>query len=70
MKKKIKSAVSDARKYLEQLTKGGVIGVRNCQYVALIAANLELISEEIAKIETESAEGLKDDKSCDNTCGQ
>ena len=43
MNEKIKSAVSDARKYLEQLTKGGVIGVRNCQYVALIAANLDMI---------------------------
>lgn len=43
MNEKIKKAVSDARMYLEQLTKGGVVGVRNCQYVALIAANLDMI---------------------------
>lgn len=64
MKKKIKKAVSDARKYLEQLTNGGVIGVRNCQYVALIAANLDLI-ENLTEEKEENDEGGHSDDLCE-----
>lgn len=64
MNEKIKKAVSDARMYLEQLTKGGVIGVRNCQCVALIAANLDLI-ENLTEEKEENDEGGHSDDLCE-----
>ena len=66
MDDKIKRAVKDAGVYLERLTASGIAGVANCQYVALIAANLELISEEIAKSEKKSVEGVENDENCDD----
>lgn len=59
MKEKIKSAANEAYRELQKLAGGGIAGLKNCQYIALIAANLVLINELADKIEekTEDSDG-------------
>ena len=70
MHEEIKLAVKEAGVYLEKLASGGIAGLANCQYVALIAANLNLIRAKIAEEEKKAAEGAENDKNSDDICGQ
>jgi len=69
VKKKIKSAANEAHQLLQKLANGGIAGLKNCQYVALIAANLALINDLADQIEekTEDNDGRENP---DDICEQ
>ena len=69
MKEEIKSAANDAYQHLQKLAAGGIVGLKNCQLIALVAAELNRICELADAIE-EKTEGNDGGKDSDDICGQ
>lgn len=58
IKEKIKDSAKEARECLKRLAAGGIIGVENCQYVAILWGKLLQIEGLTEKLADE--EGKKD----------